>query len=46
MLGVATESGGLVVRECRGVYEVVDMLVITDAREVRVRGEMESFASV
>lgn len=41
MLGVAVESGGLVVRECRGVYAAVDMLVIMDERgiEVAVSGE-------
>lgn len=34
MLGVAVESGGLVVRECRGVYAVVNVLVMMDEREI------------
>jgi len=34
VLGVAVESGGLVVRECRGVYAVVDMLVMMDERGI------------
>ena len=33
MLGLVTESGGLIVCECRGVWDVVDMLVIVEAQE-------------
>jgi len=34
VLGVATESGGLAVRECRDVYDEVDMLVMINAQVI------------